>query len=158
MIAVETRSAKETRKAARLLAREFRPSRKGATVVTLVGELGAGKTTFVRGFARALGVAENVLSPTFVLMKIYALAQKKKDKRQTFRHLIHIDCYRLASPKDLLHLGFKELLQDKNAVILIEWAERVKKLIPRGAIWVRFRHSGHPHKRVISFYEEICPD
>lgn len=146
MISIETRSAQETQRAAALLVGELRRGRpRKPMVIALTGELGAGKTTFVQGFARALGVKENVLSPTFVLMKIYPLMRKR------FRRLAHIDCYRLASPNDLLCLGFKQILKDKDAIVLIEWAERVKKLIPRGAIWIRFRHSGYPHKRVVEF-------
>lgn len=146
MIWIETKSARETQRVAALLVGELRRCHlHKAMVIALTGELGAGKTTFVQGFAQALGVKENVLSPTFVLMKIYPLARKR------FRRLAHIDCYRLASPNDLSHLGFKQILKDKDAIVLIEWAERVKKLVPRGAIWIRFRHSGHPHKRVIEY-------
>ena len=102
-------------------------------------------------------------------MKIYQLRQTTKDERRTqgdkrqktkderkmskrdskgalvvrrlsFGHLIHIDCYRIHGPKDLIHLGLKELLKDKDAIILIEWAERIKKILPYDALWVRFRH------------------
>lgn len=96
--------------------------------------MGAGKTTFVQGLAKALGVEGNVLSPTFVLLKIYPL------RTRAFKHLIHIDCYRLDSPRDLLPLGFKNLLRDKDAIIVIEWADRVRRIIPRHATWITFRH------------------
>jgi tRNA threonylcarbamoyladenosine biosynthesis protein TsaE len=146
MISFETQNVKQTQKIARLLAEEVQKrKKKGVRVIALEGELGSGKTTFVQGFARALGIKEKVLSPTFVLIKIYAV------KKAQFRHLIHIDCYRIDSPKDLLHLGFDGLLKDKDAIILIEWADRVKKLIPPGAIWIRFRHGRRPNKRIIEF-------
>lgn len=140
---IETRSARETGKAAALLAGELRPLRKGAAVVALVGDLGAGKTTFVQGFARALGVKENVLSPTFVLMKIYPLVMRR------FRHLVHIDCYRTASPDELVHLGFRELVKDRGAIVLIEWADRIRSILPRNVFWVAFRHGGRPDHRTI---------
>ncbi len=145
MTVIETRSTHETRRVAHLFAKEIvrAPRGRGARVLALQGELGAGKTTFVQGFAHALGVKEKVKSPTFVLMKIYPL------KKQNFRHLIHVDCYRLASHRDLVHLGFKEMLKDPNAVILIEWAERIKKILPRDAIHIQFTHTEKSYGRTI---------
>lgn len=144
MIQIVTKSAKETKKVAALLADELqRGSANLPLVVALEGNLGSGKTTFTQGFAHALGVRENVLSPTFVLLKIYPLKKKK------FKHLLHIDCYRLASPKELLHLGIRDFFKDKDAIILIEWADRVRRIIPRHAIWISFRHIS-PHTRRIS--------
>lgn len=149
---IQTNSAAETQKIARGFARALEPKKRGgAVVVALEGELGAGKTTFAQGFARALGVQENVRSPTFVLMKIYELRQATRNKRQGFKHLVHIDCYRIQSPKDLLHLGFKEILKDKDAIILIEWADRIK-ILPSDAIWVKFMHGAKPHQRTISIF------
>lgn len=147
MFKLVTRGPKKTQKFAARLAREFtRPGliKRGARVIALEGNLGSGKTTFVQGFTRALGIEENVLSPTFVLMKIYKIG-----KLQRFKHLIHIDCYRIDSPKDLLRLGFKDLLKDKDAIILIEWADRIRQLLPRSAVWVGFKHGRKPNERVL---------
>lgn len=91
----------------------------GATLVTLSGELGAGKTAFTKAIAKALGVTETVTSPTFVLEKIYGLT------KSVFRRLIHIDAYRLESGAELAPLGFDELMQDPNNLILLEWPEKV---------------------------------
>ncbi len=130
---------------ARLLIRHLGSTRNEAIVIALEGELGTGKTTFAQGFTRAFGVAERVLSPTFVILKIYPLDLK----RSTPRHLVHIDCYRLDSPKDILHLGLGTLLKDRDAVVLIEWADRIKKLIPKNAIWIKFKHGKSPRERII---------
>ena len=138
-----TKSAAETRKIARLLAKEIKPHARGAVAIALEGDLGAGKTTFTQGFARALGVKESVLSPTFVLMKIYSL------EKSQFRHFVHIDCYRIKNPKDLIHLGVKDILKDKDAIVLIEWANLVKKIIPRDAIWLKFMHGNVRDERYI---------
>lgn len=139
-----SKSSKDTQKKAGDLARKIlRLNLKKAVVVALEGELGSGKTTFSQGFAKALGVKERVLSPTFVLLKIYKIKHKK------FKHLIHIDCYRLDSAKDLLHLGFKDLLKDKDAIILIEWAERIFKILPKSAFWIKFNHTKFLNKRKI---------
>lgn len=157
---ITAKSPKETKKIAADMARRiFTAKRDEAVVIALEGDLGSGKTTFVQGFAELLGVKENVLSPTFVLMKIYNVQSRRllrsaaggarNDEAQPFHHLVHIDCYRLDSPKDLLHLGFRELLKDKDAVILIEWADRIKKLLPRGSLRIRFKHGGKIHIRVL---------
>ena len=146
-VKIVSKSAKETQKIAKILAdklvRHPVPNNK-ATVIALDGNLGSGKTTFTQGFARALGIKEKVLSPTYVLMKVYRL---KKVKR--FKLLIHIDCYRLENAKALLHLGFKSFLKDKSAVVLVEWANSVKKLLPKETVWIKFRHGKKLHERVM---------
>ena len=153
MVKILTKSAKETKKAARLLAGEIvraRPARvgtRGAVVLALSGDLGAGKTTFAQGFAAALGVKEKVKSPTFVLMKIYELKQEAGIKKQGFRHFVHVDCYRVQYPKDLLHLGMRNLLKDHDAIVLIEWAERVKKILPRDTVRIYFSHGAKANDR-----------
>jgi len=144
-------SSKETKQIAARLAKtiSLSSSRSGALVLALEGNLGAGKTTFIQGFAKALGVKENVLSPTFVLMKVYKVRCRVSGVRCYPKHLIHIDCYRLDSPKDLLHFGFKDLLKDKDAVILIEWADRIRRIIPKDATWIKFEHGKRPSERVL---------
>lgn len=97
----------------------------GATLVTLSGELGAGKTAFAKAAAKFLGVEEVVTSPTFVLEKIYLLPD-----RQPFKRLIHIDAYRLEKGIDLAPLGFDELMQDASNLILLEWPEKVSDALP----------------------------
>lgn len=107
-----------------------------ATIIALSGDLGAGKTTFAQGIARALGVDENVTSPTFVIEKIYQL------ENQAFARLIHIDAYRLNDPHELEVLGWKEIIADPLNLIVIEWPEKVGELIPVDAMHVSFDGSG----------------
>lgn len=144
-----TRSAAETKKVAALLAREIQKQHFGtAQVIALSGNLGAGKTTFVQGFAEAFGIKEKILSPTFVLMKIYALSRRVA-RREFSRHFAHIDCYRMDSYQDLAHLGFAELLRDRDTVIILEWAERVKKILPKNTLWIFLKHGKNSEERVI---------
>ena len=103
-----------------------------ATLVTLSGDLGAGKTTFAQGIARALGVPETVSSPTFVIEKVYALSDQQWDR------FIHIDAYRLNSSHELMVLGWNELIADSKNIIVLEWPERVSGLIPKHAVQIRF--------------------
>lgn len=140
-----TASAGQTKQLALKLAKKlFRASSDHARVIALSGDLGSGKTTFAQGFARALGITEKIQSPTFVLMKIYSLSKQKY-----LKHLIHIDAYRIESTKELEHLGFRELLKDKDAVILIEWADRIKKLLPKETTWIEFTHGKKMNERSI---------
>lgn len=114
-------------------AKTLAPSPRGATLVALSGELGAGKTAFTKAVAKEYGVAESVTSPTFVLEKIYILPSSAK-----FRRLIHIDAYRLEGGKDLSALGFDELLKGGDNLILIEWPEKVADALPSSVARISF--------------------
>ncbi len=111
-----------------------------ATVVTLSGDLGAGKTTLTQAIARELGITENIISPTFVIMKRYELHKK---------NLIHIDAYRLESADELLKLGWAELIADPKNLILIEWPEKVAEIIPKNAVRVSLAHHAREATRTI---------
>lgn len=113
-------------------ARFLAPRELGATLVTLSGELGAGKTAFTKAVARALGIEEVVTSPTFVLEKIYLLPLGGQASK--FERLIHIDAYRLSGGNDLAPLGFDELMRDAGNLILLEWPEKVADALPAPAV------------------------
>ena len=112
-------------------------------VIALTGDLGAGKTTFTQGFAKALGVKKRILSPTFLIMKRFTLP-----KDVGFKNLYHIDAYRI-SKEDLEELEFKKALLNPN-IIVIEWADRVKAVLPKGTIWLRFKHGSTENERQIT--------
>jgi tRNA threonylcarbamoyladenosine biosynthesis protein TsaE len=118
-----SKSLEETEKIARDFVATFAPN-SAATVVGLYGTLGAGKTAFTQAAARALGVGEEITSPTFVIEKVYELAGKP------FARLVHIDAYRLLKPEELLHLGWRELILDPQNLIFIEWPENVAAIMP----------------------------
>ncbi|MFH1472864.1 MAG: tRNA (adenosine(37)-N6)-threonylcarbamoyltransferase complex ATPase subunit type 1 TsaE [bacterium] len=98
-----------------------------ASVVALQGDLGAGKTSFAQAIGLHLGIKESMQSPTFVIMKVYKINFKN------FKKLIHIDAYRLEKEKELLHLGWEEMIREPENLILIEWPENVKGIIPSEA-------------------------
>ncbi|KND48311.1 MAG: tRNA threonylcarbamoyl adenosine modification protein YjeE [Parcubacteria bacterium C7867-003] len=114
----------ETEKVAQDFVAKIVPNSEAATVVGLYGDLGAGKTNFTQAVAKVLGVNETIVSPTFVIEKIYELTNQK------FSHLIHIDAYRLESSQELLNLGWQKIITDPKNLILIEWPERVADIMP----------------------------
>lgn len=105
-----------------------------ATTVTLSGDLGAGKTTFVQGTLRALGVTEHITSPTFVIQKSYELTG------QIFARAIHIDAYRLKNEHELEVLGWEELAANPENLIFIEWPEKVSGLLAQSTHSLRFEY------------------
>ncbi|MBI5243528.1 MAG: tRNA (adenosine(37)-N6)-threonylcarbamoyltransferase complex ATPase subunit type 1 TsaE [Elusimicrobia bacterium] len=120
-----TGASKTLRVAARLAARA-----KGGETICLYGALGSGKTTFARGFLRALGVRGAVRSPTFALIHEY---------RRVKPQVIHMDFYRL-KPNELDNIGFRDHLEDPSAVCLIEWPEAAEGLLPADRLEIRLDH------------------
>jgi tRNA threonylcarbamoyladenosine biosynthesis protein TsaE len=119
-------------------------NRTTATIITFSGELGAGKTTITKELAKQLGIKENVVSPTFVIMKIY----NTKDIK--FKKLIHIDAYRLDKSEELLRLGWEEIISNKDNLIVVEWPERVSDCFPRDVIPLKLEHNDE-NTRTIKF-------
>ncbi len=95
-----------------------------ATIVGLYGNLGSAKTAFTQFIAKELGISETITSPTFVIEKIYNTNHKY------FARLIHIDAYRLESGRELQVLDFEELVKNPNNLIIIEWPENIKEILP----------------------------
>ena len=99
-------------------------------IISLVGDLGSGKTTFVQGVARGWGSLDPVTSPTFVLINEY--------RRADSGHLYHFDAFRLDHVQEAEALGLREILENEGPV-LIEWADRVASLLPDTQLWIRMR-------------------
>ena len=104
-------------------------------VVALFGDLGAGKTQFVKGIASTLGIdGRELTSPTFALANEYPC--RLPDGSETT--LFHLDCYRFEKPEELLELGIEDYLQPQYAMTVVEWPERIKKYLPETTITLRF--------------------
>jgi len=136
-IEIISNSSKETKKAGSILAAALKKesiNSKQALVLALGGDLGSGKTTFIQGLAQGLKVKENILSPTFVIQKDFSLPVSIKN----YRNLYHIDAYRLKNPEELLELGFEDLIKNPENIIVIEWADKVKKILPKNILKIEF--------------------
>lgn len=116
-----------------------------AAVVALVGDLGGGKTSFVQGAARALGLKTAIVSPTFILMQSYPLAGKE----YPWSTLFHLDSYRAKTAQDFIYLGLPEALRDPSHIVFIEWAERIKEIVPAWAIWMYFFWQDEKRRKII---------
>ncbi len=132
---VVSKSPAETRALAASLAVSLGPG----AVLALHGELGTGKTCFVQGLARALGIREPVASPTYALVHEYRGA----------RPLVHLDLYRVAAPAGLESLGLDEVL-DGGGITVIEWAERARDWLPPHTLHVTFERGTGPRERRIT--------
>jgi len=134
-----SKNIKETEEIAKLFLEKIlngKIPQKGALVVGLSGDLGAGKTAFTQSVAKHLGIKNKISSPTFVILKKYPIKKLKN-----YKFFFHLDAYRLKNEKELLHLGWEEIISNKEHLVFIEWPENVSNIIPRGAKFVYISHN-----------------
>ena len=138
-------SSGQTKKAGRILAEELLKTGAGkkAWVIGLIGDLGGGKTTFVQGFAKGLRIKQNILSPTFIIMKKFPVFSSP-----AFKGFFHIDCYRIEESKDILGLGLKEIMNSPENIIAVEWADKALDILPENAIILKFDHVDSNKRRI----------
>ena len=134
-----------------VLAQNIESEKFSNMVICLIGELGSGKTVFTKGFAGALGIDENITSPTFNIIKEYKSGEMD---------LYHMDVYRLEG--DTSELGLEEYMK-KDGVIIIEWADMIRDELPEERLEIKFKITGED-KRTLTVtpygnkYEDLCED
>jgi len=146
VLRIKTLSSQKTKNFAKILAEKILaelPQISSALILALTGDLGSGKTTFIQGFCKGAGIKKRITSPTFVIVKSYKL------KVKSYKSIYHIDCYRIQKPKELLKLGFKEIINNPQNIVLIEWAEKLKKILPKKINWIRFEYGKKLNERKI---------
>ena len=106
----------------------------GAVVLALMGDLGSGKTAFAQAFAEALGVREKIKSPTFIIFRKHEIPARsdraqlwRARQKSKFRRLYHFDVYRIHSEKEILNLGWEEIIKNQANIVLVEWADKIEK-------------------------------
>lgn len=137
---VVTNSDTETKNLAKKITKEFKD--KGG-VIALIGDLGAGKTTFAQGFAEGLGIIEKVISPTFVLIRQHNLPNPE-------RVFYHLDLYRLEDI-NISELGLEEIfdsVHDNKNIVLIEWAEKISDQLPDNTLSLKFERLSNNTRKV----------
>ena len=122
----------------------------GGEIFALKGDLGSGKTTFVQGLAEGLGIKGRIISPTFILMRRYQLPFN----HEAINYFYHVDLYRLEEKvdKEVVNLGIADVWGEKENIMVIEWAEKIKDLIPANSKWLFFENIGE-NKRKITLKE-----
>lgn len=175
-----TGSYRQTKKLGEKLAEEILKSKplKRAFIIGLEGELGGGKTTFLQGFAKGLGIKEKILSPTFVIIRRFPICVNSCLPRRSrpvgilrgsnppptnllvggeckFASLYHIDCYRIQKPEDLLVLGLREIISNPQNIVTIEWADCIKKILPKDILILKFKFIDDKKRKII-FLSKKC--
>lgn len=133
---IVTNSEKETEELASKIAKDIHTG----AVVELIGDLGAGKTVFAKGFAKGLGISQTITSPTFALLNTYT-----GDKIQ----LNHFDLYRVEDVEELVLMGFKEIFYSKDAISLIEWPQVAKDLLPQHRDIITIKKTGDFSREIV---------
>ncbi|MEX0878084.1 MAG: tRNA (adenosine(37)-N6)-threonylcarbamoyltransferase complex ATPase subunit type 1 TsaE [Candidatus Spechtbacterales bacterium] len=137
-------SVEETKKiAAHVLDVFWDKKRSNALVVGLTGELGAGKTHFAQGVAEHLGLKRNITSPTFVIMKKYGVKKENFNTKKfsDVNYLYHFDCYRVGLSKEVQDIGWDEIVSNLDNIVLVEWAERIKTIMPDNSIYISIENT-----------------
>lgn len=152
MIEIISKSNDQTKKLAKYLATAIKSGKRShALVIAFVGELGSGKTTFIQGLAKRLGIREKITSPTFVIFKKFKIPIRVNLNSRShlcrFVYFYHIDCYRLKAD-DLLKLGLKDIIFAPQNIVVIEWAEKIKKILPKDTLWIKLKHAGEGLRKI----------
>lgn len=153
-------SSEETKEIAKKILKRFKRN----NIFSLEGELGGGKTTFVKGVADFFLIKNKIKSPTFVIMKKYDIKckiqnLKHKNKKQNlklskikssgFKNLYHFDCYRIKNPKEILDLGWEEIIKNSQNVFFVEWGDKIKNILPKRTIHIKFKFLNENERKII---------
>ena len=142
-----TKGARKTQEFGAKVAADITSGRLSNTIA-LSGELGSGKTTFVQGLAKGLGITGRIISPTFIIVRKYPIGSKHKSLK--FKDFYHVDLYRLEGEldKEVFNLGLPYAWSEPENIIVIEWAEKIQSLIPSGATWIKFENVGEDERKI----------
>lgn len=136
---VITNSPKKTQELGEKISTDLKPG----SILALSGELGSGKTTFIQGLARGLGIKKRIVSPTFVFIRQYSVNHQTLVKK-----LYHVDLYRIDKAPDVRGLGLEEIFADPEAIVVIEWADRIKEILPKKRIDINFEYLTGDQRRI----------
>jgi tRNA threonylcarbamoyladenosine biosynthesis protein TsaE len=138
MTKYNTKSLNETLKLGEKLVNSF-----DTNIIGLIGELGSGKTAFVKGVGQYFKI-KNITSPTFIVMKVYKIINNKK-----YTNLVHVDCYRFEDYESLIDIGIEDYINDKKSLVLIEWADKIKGSLPKETKYIKLKLGKKENERII---------
>lgn len=144
---INSKNPEDTKMIAKMLLRKwlFLNRRKNSNwLICLSGELGSGKTAFAKFLCEELGVKSVVSSPTFLIMKKYKPFKKANKKYNIY----HFDCYRVRNAKEILDLGWEDILFGENNIIVVEWPEKIEEILPKKRLNIRFEIAGESSRRI----------
>lgn len=146
-----TNSPNETKKVAEEIIKDIiSGQKKGPIFVGLVGGLGAGKTTFMKGVAEFFEVQETILSPTFVIQKIYEITEENRQKEyHEFKRLVHMDLYRLEDEKSLEAIKWEEYKSEKGNILFVEWPNQIWENAPADMVEIKIEHAGEDRRKIM---------
>ncbi len=128
------------------IAKNFVKKIMGGDIVTLYGDLGSGKTTFVQGLARGSGIKKRIISPSFIIIRSYKISSKYQVLG--IKYFYHIDLYRIEAKKDLKGLGIEDIINNPQNIVAIEWAEKMQNLLPKKRWDVKFDDLGWNRRKI----------
>jgi len=142
----------ETKRIAKKISQEILKEKKGPLFLILKGPLGAGKTLFVKALAKNLGIKERISSPSFIIFKRF----KIKNKKSFFKYLFHFDLYRIKNFSEIKNLNLKEIFNDPQNLIILEWGEKIKRnLLKKRGYLISFKFI-LPNQREIKISRLFC--
>lgn len=124
------------------LGEDFAKSLQGGSVVCFFGELGSGKTTFIQGLAKGLGIKRRIISPTFIIIRHYQINFNQAT------NFYHIDLYRTQTKDDLLGLGVDEIIENNENIVAIEWAEKMNNLLPQKRVEIHCEYINDSERKI----------
>jgi tRNA threonylcarbamoyladenosine biosynthesis protein TsaE len=134
-----TQSSGETQRLGQKIGLDLKSGKIKKRILCLFGDLGAGKTTFIQGLAKGLGIKKRITSPTFVFVKKYGLA------------FYHVDLYRIEKIEETKGLALEEIFSDPKVIVAIEWAEKIEKILPKKRIDICFEYLSENQRKIVFF-------
>lgn len=141
-----TKNAGETQAFGEKIGRNLISQKIKSKIFCLYGDLGAGKTTFIQGLAKGLGIKKRITSPTFMFVKQYEM--RDVPDRSHLSRFYHIDLYRIEKTEEADGLGLEEIFNEPKTIIAIEWAERIKKILPKERTDIYFQYLDNDQRKI----------
>jgi len=126
---------------------DFAKRLKGGEILALEGDLGSGKTTFTKGLAEGLKINDTITSPTFVLLKPYQIFHLGSGRKKV-KEFVHVDAYRVESIEDIKSVGIEDYFERNDVVLVIEWADKIKEILPKNIINIKFKAINEKSRKI----------